>query len=111
MVSALGAVLVALLHRQNVKLNRMGAHVRQAREQVRNSHGTNLRDDLDKVIDGVGRLLLGQDRQSSEIAGLRKDLRVEREERLALTARVDAAIIARPAAPLAPPPEHPSDPA
>jgi hypothetical protein len=58
------------------------------RAEVKNSHKTNLREDVDKVLDKLDAVIDGQDRHDAEISGLRADLRVERQERLALAARV-----------------------
>lgn len=38
------------------------------REQVQNCHGTNLRDDLDKIRDALGDVQAGQRRHDSELA-------------------------------------------
>lgn len=76
-------------------------HAREAKEQVKNSHSTNLRDDLDALHDDVRealRLLTehGADlkRHGSEIGGLRADMRQERQERLHLSTRVDNVMLA-----------------
>lgn len=58
------------------------------REQVQNSHDTNLRDDIDRVLDGITSLVEGQRRHDSEIAGIREDQRIERRERMALAERI-----------------------
>lgn len=40
----------------------------QIREQVQNSHGTNLRDDMDGIRDALGDVQAGQRRHDSELA-------------------------------------------
>lgn len=100
-LTALVTLLVKWLER---KLNLIGeatavaaTHAKQAKEQVANSHSTNLRDDMDRLHDDV-RLILsrldehGSDlkRHGSEIGGIRTDLRIERQERMALAQRVDS---------------------
>lgn len=56
--------------------------VREVRAQVKNSHSTNLRDDIDRVLRAL-------ERQEGALGGIRTDMRVEREERLTLERRVD----------------------
>lgn len=51
----IGTALIA----QSRKLNRIGSDAREARDQTANSHGTNLRDDVDNV-DGKVVALSGQ---------------------------------------------------
>lgn len=58
--------------------------------EVKNSHTTNLRDDMDLMHHKLDYLITGQRRHDDEISGLRDDLRQERKERLALAARVDS---------------------
>jgi hypothetical protein len=63
-------------------------HLADVRAEVKNSHTTNLREDIDRLIEGVDSLMEGQRRHDAEIAGIRADLRIERRERLALARRV-----------------------
>jgi hypothetical protein len=79
--AASGIATTALTVRQH-------REVVMVRAQVKNSHTTNLREDVDKVLDKLDAVIDGQTRHDSEIAGLRADMRVERQERLALAARV-----------------------
>lgn len=58
------------------------------RTQVQNSHTTNLREDIDRVLDGLERVHTGQSRHDAEIAGIRRDIRDERRERMALAERI-----------------------
>jgi hypothetical protein len=74
---------------------RQRRHTAATLAQVQNSHTTNLRDDLDAVLDKLDglagateTLLKGQARHDAEISGLRADMRVERQERLALADRL-----------------------
>ncbi|ONI83509.1 hypothetical protein ALI22I_34000 [Saccharothrix sp. ALI-22-I] len=89
-------IVAGLLKRQDKKLSEVKEHTAEARKQVQNSHSTNLRDDLDKVISGLGQVLAGQARHDEalrqhgqEIGGLRRDLTHERAERLAVSERLD----------------------
>ncbi|MFD6636776.1 hypothetical protein ACFWDN_13275 [Micromonospora chalcea] len=96
LVTGAFGLLLEVLRRQNNKLNEVKADTQAARSQVQNSHATNLRDDLDKVINGLDRVIDGQERhdealrqQGQEIGGLRRDLAHERVERLSVAERVD----------------------
>lgn len=68
---------------------RQNRHLAQIKHQVQNSHETNLRDDVDRVLTGVETLVEGQRRHTKEIAELRDDLRVERTERIDVERRLD----------------------
>lgn len=61
--------------------NRLHNHVNEIREQVSNTHETNLRDDMDKVLVAVDRIdrrtsRIGQEQrnQGQEISDLRKQV-------------------------------------
>ncbi|WP_372407193.1 hypothetical protein [Streptomyces luteireticuli] len=88
--AALVGVIVELVRRQGAALAEVRDHAQEAREQVSNDHSTNLRDDLDRVIRGLDRVLDGQAQHSRDIAALRTDLTHERTERLAVAKRLDA---------------------
>lgn len=79
--SGFGFAAVALAEVRQFRQNR---RLTQIQHQVQNSHETNLREDLDKVIEGIDTLVEGQRRHDGEISGIRDDLRVERQERLAM---------------------------
>ncbi|WJN63041.1 tail needle protein [Streptomyces phage phiScoe3] len=87
-VAMLG-VFVELLRRNHKALSEVKENAQEARDQVANTHSTNLRDDLDRVHDDVREVLDVLRQHGSEIAGLRTDLRQERVERHALSERVD----------------------
>ncbi|MEU3045815.1 DUF2746 domain-containing protein [Streptomyces sp. NPDC006984] len=96
MVSAGGTVLVAVLgiaaeflRRQAKAINTVAEHAQEARDQVSNTHATNLRDDLDAVAHRIDRVLELQERHSEDIAALRADISHERRERLAVAERLD----------------------
>ncbi|GGU41408.1 hypothetical protein GCM10010211_00470 [Streptomyces albospinus] len=91
-VAALVGVLVELVRRQGTALAEVREHAQEAREQVSNDHSTNLRDDVDRVIRGLDRVLDGQAQHSRDIAALRTDLAHERTERLVVAERLDAHI-------------------
>ena len=88
------ATIAAALIAAGTGLATTALSVRQHREtllvraQVKNSHTTNLREDVDTVLAKLDAVIDGQQRHDAEIAGLRADMRVERQERLALAARV-----------------------
>lgn len=84
-----GLLALLLDRRRGRDIKAVAEHASAAREQVQNSHSTNLRDDLDKVLDGIETLKQGQTQHSSEIGGLRADLRQERIERLDVARRLD----------------------
>ncbi|MEU6056993.1 DUF2746 domain-containing protein [Streptomyces sp. NPDC047097] len=96
LVTAGATVLVALLgiaaeflRRQSHALTEVAAHAQEARDQVSNTHSTNLRDDLDSVMHRIDRVLDGQERHGDVIAALREDIAHERRERLAVSERLD----------------------
>ncbi|MFC9736663.1 DUF2746 domain-containing protein [Streptomyces noursei] len=86
---ALVGVLVELVRRQGAAIAEVRDHAEEARFQVANTHSTNLRDDVDRVIDGLGRLLDGQEQHTEELASLRSEIAHERVERLAVAERLD----------------------
>lgn len=89
-VAAAGLGVVGVMRRQSRALGEVRENAREAREQVTNSHKTNLRDDLDRVINALELVLEGQRRHDSELSQLRSDLGQERRERLELEVRVDS---------------------
>ncbi|WP_217129365.1 DUF2746 domain-containing protein [Streptomyces sp. AC558_RSS880] len=90
--AALVGVLVELVRRQGTALNEVREHTQEARDQVSNTHSTNLRDDLDRVISGLDLVLAGQAEHSRDIRELRAELSHERVERLAVSERLDTHI-------------------
>jgi methylthioribose-1-phosphate isomerase len=92
--AAFMGVLVELVRRQGTALAEVREHAQEAREQVSNTHSTNLRDDLDRVISGLDRVLEGQAEHSRDIRELRSELSHERSERLAVSERLDTHIAA-----------------
>jgi hypothetical protein len=88
---------VELIRRQNKRLTEVHDASRAALTQVKNNHSSNLRDDVDDLLDGLAAVLRGQDRhdsmfrrQSSDIRRISSELRAERREREALAERVEA---------------------
>ncbi|MFJ1932613.1 DUF2746 domain-containing protein [Kitasatospora sp. NPDC088160] len=90
LVSAGGAITAALAGVLVELVRRQSSTVAEVREQVANSHGTNLRDDVDHVIDRLDLVLDGQQRHSAELADLRREIAHERTERLAVAERLDS---------------------
>lgn len=69
-ITAAAAVVVAVVGERQRRQHRTTARtVRDVKEQVANSHSTNLRDDIDRVLDGI--------------EGIRDDIREERADRRA----------------------------
>lgn len=56
LVGVLAGLIVPRLHKNTRTLRAQDAVLETVREQVQNSHGTNLREDVDKVLAGIGRL-------------------------------------------------------
>lgn len=98
-VSVIG-ILVEVIRR---KVNEAASHASEAKEQVKNSHTTNLRDDLDKMHEDIKNVLELSRANADAVRDLGKDMRVEREERMALSHRLDAALVVRAAQPADPP--------
>ena len=95
-VTAIGAILVTLIGVVVELLRRSHKRLGVVTDQVQNSHPTNLRDDVDTLLHGVGQLLDGQARHdellrehAADIGGLRQELRHERAERLDVERRLD----------------------
>ncbi|WKU46734.1 DUF2746 domain-containing protein [Streptomyces sp. VNUA116] len=87
--AALVGVLVELVRRQGAALAEVRDHAQEARHQVANTHTTNLRDDVDRVLNDLGRVLAGQEHHTEELAELRREIAHERVERLAVAERLD----------------------
>ncbi|GAB2329221.1 hypothetical protein STREPTOSP366_43900 [Streptomyces variabilis] len=94
LVSAGGAVTAAFVGVLVELVRRQGRVMGEVREHVANTHTTNLRDDLDQVVHGMGRLLEGQERHGEELASLRREIAHERTERLAVAERLDTHVAA-----------------
>lgn len=96
LLAALVGVLAEALRRQGKAIDEVRDHAHTVVNEVSNDHRTNLRDDVDRVLDGLRRVLDGQARHDTalrqhgaEIGGLRRELGQERVERLAVAERVD----------------------
>jgi hypothetical protein len=74
-IAAIGAVAVAWIGRKLVTIQK---DTKASREQVENSHNTNLRDDLDgrhgEVMRVLDRLYRQFEGMGSDIRGIRKDI-------------------------------------
>jgi uncharacterized membrane protein len=88
-VTATGTIIVALVGVALELLRRSHQRLGEVKEQVQNSHGTNLRDDLDQVVATVSRIESAQTLNTGAITELRAELRHERVERHDLERRVD----------------------
>jgi hypothetical protein len=80
-VTGLSAVLVALV-------SALGHRLAKIHREVSNDHATNLRDDVDKIKDGIERLADCQRSTTARLESLSLDLGTERAERAALAGRV-----------------------
>ncbi|ANT41097.1 hypothetical protein BI024_gp27 [Streptomyces phage Nanodon] len=87
-VALIGA-LVELLRRQHNAIEEVRENAREARDQVANTHSTNLRDDLDELHGDVREALTVLNRHGELLVSLHEDLRQERRERLAVADRLD----------------------
>jgi Protein of unknown function (DUF2746) len=92
-VGLVGAVLVALISLLGILMQRHNKTLNTVRDQVQNSHSTNLRDDVDRVLEGVAQLAEMSRAHGYELGHLRRDLQQERVERQALSERVDEHVI------------------
>lgn len=97
LITTLGTFLVAILglaaealRRHAKALDEVRQNTREAKEQVVNSHSTNLRDDIDDLRKAIEHSIGLQHQHGKEIAGLRADLRLERQERLEVSRRLDS---------------------
>jgi len=76
-----GVVSLLVQHPIRRQVKGIAADTRESRDQVANTHSTNLRDDVDQVI-ALVREAVEQGRQTRlDIGGLREELRQERRER------------------------------
>jgi gas vesicle protein len=96
LVTTGGTIVVALigtalevLRRHGKAIEQVAEDAAQAREQVTNTHSTNLRDDMDRIHDDVREVLKVLARHGEEISGIREEIRQERRERLAVSERLD----------------------
>jgi len=90
-LAIIGGAVAEFMRRNHNALKEVRATSEAAREQVQNSHSTNLRDDLDEVIQGVRTLLDGQRVHTEQITNLGVDLAWERRERMDLARRLTGA--------------------
>jgi hypothetical protein len=93
LIGTLGVAFLGLMaeamRRQHKALGEVREHTAVAREQVQNSHPTNLRDDLDLLHADVRSVLEIIRSHGYELGHLRRDLQAERTDRTALGERVD----------------------
>jgi len=88
MVALIG-VMLEMMRRNHKKLGDVQQNTKDAVHQVQNSHSTNLRDDIDRVLQSLDRVELTQRLHGKDIGGLREEMRQERVERNDLERRVD----------------------
>lgn len=85
LVSSFGAIVVAVVT-AGFELVRRARNTDKklevVREHVQNSHSTNLRHDVDRIIATLDRVVENQGRQDREISLLRSELMHERSERM-----------------------------
>lgn len=83
-ITAGGTVVSAFLGFMANKVHKSWTGVQEVREQVSNGHSTNLRADIDEILEGQKELLTGQAAHAARIEDLRVDLDWERRERMDL---------------------------
>jgi hypothetical protein len=100
LVTAGGTVAVAAIGVFAELLRRQTATLSEVRDQVSNTHDTNLRDDLDAVMFRIDRVIDNQerhgealDRHGRELSSLREEVAHERRERLSVEERLDDHIV------------------
>lgn len=96
-VTTVGAIALALIGLfvdwAKRKLDLIHDHAYASREQVQNSHTTNLREDMDRMHNDIRAVLIATDRNAEAIQAVAEDLRIERRERMAVAHRVDHALL------------------
>lgn len=99
LVTSFGLIIVALLgllaeavRRTHNSLRSVKKDTRGTREQVENSHSTNLREDIDRLTSLVETSVDGQRQLMNRIDQLHEDATLERRERLAADQRIDTHI-------------------
>lgn len=80
-LSIIGIAVAEFMRRQNKALKEVRADTAVAREQTANSHTTNLRDDIDRVLHGIDKL-------AARVDALGVDLAWERRERMDVASRL-----------------------
>lgn len=65
------------------------SHMQEVKHQVKNSHSSNLRDDLDVIRDDLKEVLRVSQANTGAIQLLHEDIRDERRERIRLDGRVE----------------------
>jgi hypothetical protein len=86
---AVVGVLIEMMRRQANAMIEVRENVQVARDHVANTHGTNLRDDLDSVMFRIDRVIDGQERHNRDLTALREEIGHERRERLSVAERLD----------------------
>jgi Protein of unknown function (DUF2746) len=89
-VTTFGVILTALLSYLGVVTTGARRHAKAALNEVRNSHDTNLRDDLDAKFDGLAQRLVVL---TNDVGGIKEDIRIihrgQESDRLALAVERD----------------------
>lgn len=91
-LGSITAIAVAYLGNETRKTRKgteeMRDHTVEVKHQVKNSHETNLRDDVDKVIERLDVLIAANTTHTDQLRQLGEDMAVERRERLDLSDRL-----------------------
>lgn len=85
-LSIIGIAVAEVLRRQHKAIGAVKANSDIVREQTQNSHKTNLRDDIDRVLHGIDTL-------TEQMNVIRLDTAWERRERMDLAARFERHLI------------------
>lgn len=86
LITVVGGIIVAFINKLNVtdkKVDTIVQDAREAREQTANTHTTNLRDDLDRAINGIDTL-------KSMVEDLATTQKLQGNEVRRITKRLDA---------------------
>lgn len=90
LVTAGGTVMVAAIGILAEFARRQSSTLTEVRDQVANTHDTNLRDDLDAVMYRIDRVIDSQEQHGKSIDRLCNEIGQERRERLSVSDRLDA---------------------
>lgn len=82
LLAIIGTAVAEVLRRQHKAIGALKENSDIVREQTQNSHKTNLRDDIDRVIHGIDML-------TEQMNVIRLDTAWERRERMDLAARFE----------------------
>lgn len=71
--TAVSALLIAVVSKQRHETKKTNKTIERVRDQVENSHGTNMRDDLDVIRNEIRAMASVQRSTASDVRGIRSD--------------------------------------